>query len=331
MEAGYSEEKFKQHIRTVVAQAESDSLEERPLTFEELKELALSMGMSENEWDDLQKKAYEYLRLAEDHLRARNFEAAIEEAEKTTAINPYIANGNSVLAKAYQMLWLEDDYSDARDKAEYYARKELLSDPKDTVAIKVLSAINKKKKTGNKDAKSRKQFLIYGGIGLAVILIAAFFFSRGSSSAESNELKNDLIIAEEEMNAKYDLVQTAIDQRNSMLPELFGAVDDSHNDLNAVNGEIESLKNDIQSAEGDSKFELESELDKKIAEAKKLVKAYGNPENVETLMIQIEGAENRIAYEKKAYNDAVKNYNILVKQSNGDFPEFEIQPYYNAN
>ena len=46
MEAAYNEDKFKAHIRTVVEQAEGDSLTERPLTLSELKELAISMGLS---------------------------------------------------------------------------------------------------------------------------------------------------------------------------------------------------------------------------------------------------------------------------------------------
>ena len=68
MEDSYSEEKFKAHIRTVVEAAEGgDSLEERPLTLDELKELALSMGMSDQEWDDLQKKAVVHLSTAQNH------------------------------------------------------------------------------------------------------------------------------------------------------------------------------------------------------------------------------------------------------------------------
>ena len=123
MEAAYNEDKFKAHIRTVVEQAEGDSLAERPLTLSELKELAISMGLSEEEWDEMQAKAHIHLKLAQDHLKARNFNDAIADAEKATEINPYLPNSNSVLAKSYQMLWLEDEDEKAREKAEYYARK----------------------------------------------------------------------------------------------------------------------------------------------------------------------------------------------------------------
>lgn len=330
MEPGYSEEKFKQHIRTVVSEAEGDTLEERPLTLDELKELALSMGMREDEWDALQKKAYVHLKLAEDHLKARNFEQAIAEAEQATSINPYIANGNSILAKSYQMLWLEDNEVSAGEKAEYHARKELLTDPNDKVAINVLSAINKKKKIGGKDKKAIKKYLMIGGGVLAFILMLVFIFNQGEKSTENAALENQLIEAQEDVFAKLDLVETAINQRNSMLPDLFAVVEGNHSDLSAVNQEIESLRQQIKQASGTKKFKLESQLDKKITEAKRLVEQYGNPDRVERLMIQIEGAENRIAFEKKNYNDAVKSYNILVKKSKGAFPEYELESYYHA-
>lgn len=329
MAAAYNEDKFKEHIRTVVEQAEGDSLTERPLTLSELKELAISMGLSEEEWDELQAKAHVHLKMAQDHLMARNFNDAIADAEKATQINPYLPNSNSVLAKSYQMLWLEDDDEKAREKAEYYARKELLTDPTDQIAINVLSAINKNKKIAGSESKSKKLFLYLGGGVLALLLIFYFMKSSSTSSAQSSELETKLIVAQEDVNAKFDLVQTAIDQRNNMIPDLFNAVDGNNSDLNALNKEIDRLREKLKTANGSERYKLESQLEEALAEAKKIVRQQGSADNVEVMLVQIEGAENRIAFEKKSYNDAVKAYNILVKQSKGEFPEYEIQPYYN--
>ena len=54
----YNEEKFKEHIKAVVeaSQSSDETIEERPLTLAELKELAVSMGMTEEGWEKLQKK-----------------------------------------------------------------------------------------------------------------------------------------------------------------------------------------------------------------------------------------------------------------------------------
>jgi hypothetical protein len=329
MEAAYNEDKFKAHIRTVVEQAEGDSLTERPLTLSELKELAISMGLSEEEWDEMQAKAHIHLKLAQDHLKARNFNDAIADAEKATEINPYLPNSNSVLAKSYQMLWLEDEDEKAREKAEYYARKELLTDPNDQIAINVLSAINKNKKNVGSEAKTKKTFLIIGGGILLIGLLFYFINSSSKSAVQNNQLEMDLIVAQEDVNAKYDLVQTAIDQRNNMIPDLFNAVDGNRNDLSALNKKIDQLTAKLKTASGSEKSKLEAQLDEAIADAKKIAREEGTADNVKTLLIQIEGAENRIAFEKKSYNDAVKAYNILVKQNKGEFPQYEIQPYYN--
>jgi len=331
MAAAYNEDKFKQHIRTVVSEAEGDSLTERPLTLDELRELAISMGMSEEEWDALQNKAHVDLKLAEDHLKARNFEQAIADAEQATSINPYIPNGNAILAKAYHMLWLEDDFASARDKAEYYARKELLTDPNDTIAINVLSAINKKKKIGGKDEKSKKTYIIIAAVILAVVLIGYAMVSSSNSNESNKSAEMDLINAQEEMISQLDLVENAIDRRNNMLPDLFGAVNGSHGDLNMLNSQIETLTARLDNAEGSKRSIIENELNQKIADAKKLVQTYGDKDNVETLLVQIEGADNRINFEKKAYNDAVKEYNKLVKMSKGEFPDYDLQPYYNED
>ena len=329
MEAAYNEDKFKAHIRTVVEQAEGDSLTERPLTLSELKELAISMGLSEEEWDEMQANAHIHLKLAQDHLKARNFNDAIADAEKATEINPYLPNSNSVLAKSYQMLWLEDEDEKAREKAEYYARKELLTDPNDQIAINVLSAINKNKKNVGSEAKTKKTFLIIGGGILLIGLLFYFINSSSKSAVQNNQLEMDLIVAQEDVNSKYDLVQTAIDQRNNMIPDLFNAVDGNRNDLSALNKKIDQLTAKLKTASGSEKSKLEAQLDEAIADAKKIAREEGTADNVKTLLIQIEGAENRIAFEKKSYNDAVKAYNILVKQSKGEFPQYEIQPYYN--
>ena len=37
-------------------------------------------------------------------------------------------------------------------------------------------------------------------------------------------------------------------------------------------------------------------------------------ENVQTLMVQLEGTENRISVERKRYNDMARDFNVMVKR-----------------
>ena len=338
----YKEEQFKAHIKAVVEasqQSDAESLDERPLSLKELKELAISMGLTEEQWDELQKKAHEHLKAADDHLKARNFTQSIEEAEKATAINPYIENGNAVLARAYMMLWLQTHDDAHRDRAEMHAKQELKVDPRDQIAVNVLSTIDKKKRILAGDSKNRNKVLIIVGVLVLALILAIIFINRSSAdkkediaqqqtTEQNDRIRKDLIVAEEDVKSKWDLVQIAIDQRNRMIPDLFRAIQTSNKDVEALNKSIEELQNRIADATGERRFELENKLDTKVQELKEIARESGDADNVKTLMVQIEGSENRIAYEKKTYNEAVKHYNILVKTHGYKFPEYEIKPYF---
>ena len=336
----YREEQLAAQVRAIVEAGEVDtSIPERPLTLDELKELAISMGLNEEQWEALLIKAEKHLKLADDHLKARNYKDAIAEGEKAVAINPYLTNCNAILAKAYMTMWLEDHLPETREKAAYYARKELVVDPRDQQAIMILSTINKKTAVLEQDTRSRKKMFLYVGIGaLALILVIVLLVSWRNSAdanaqtesdeAEYDRIKKELIIAEEDVAAKYGLVQVAIDQRNTMIPQLFSALQTSPPEMVVLDSTIKALQQQIVTSEGEERSNLEGSLDAKIDEAKNLVKRYGDATAVEKLLVQIEGSENRIAFEKKNYNEAVRNYNILVKQHADKFPEFMTKPYY---
>ena len=172
------EEKLAAQVKAIVEAGEIDhTIGERPLTLDELKELAISMGLNEEQWQALLVKAEKHLKLADDHLSARNFDEAISEGEQAIAINPYLTNCNAILAKAYMMKWLQNHDPETRKKAEYYARKELVVDPKDQQAVMVLSTINKKAAVLEQDSGARKK-MIYVIVGVVVLVILiAFFFS----------------------------------------------------------------------------------------------------------------------------------------------------------
>lgn len=335
----YREEQLSAQIKAIVEAGEmDDTIPERALTLDELKELAVSMGITEEQWQALLIKAQKHLRLADDHLKAKNYKDAISEGEQAIAINPYLSNCNAILAKAYFTMWLADNLAETRERATYFAKKELVVDPRDQQAIMILSAINKKTEVLEKDDKSRKKVLIIIGVSLVALILLIFLLTSLSShqqekndQTELTSIKNELIIAEEDVASKFDLVQVAIDQRNNMVPDLFKAIQTPSSEVSALDSTIKSIQNQISSTSGDERMQLETTLDLKITEAKNLVQQYGDASAVEKLLVQIEGSENRIAFEKKNYNSAVKNYNILVKQHADQFPEYEVKSYYNEH
>lgn len=313
----YNEEKFKQHIKEVVAVSDINS--DRPLSLSELKELAISMGLTDEDWDKLQIEASQNLIAAEKHLAARNFVDAVSAADKATAINPYIKDGNSILAQAYLMQWIDDNDPEKRNKAEYYARKEIVVDPNDKRAINVLSTVQNKKRIATDSGKTKKYIFIGLGTFALLFLIGVFSYSSNASSGTSDHL----IEAEENVAAKWGDVEAAMDRRNKLIPDLIASLS---NESPKLNSEIEDLQDEIENTEGQERFDLEDELEDKITEAKLLVNNDGNYKN--NLVVEIEGAENRINFARKEYNKAVKDYNILVKKNKSDFPDYDTKPYF---
>lgn len=312
----YNEEKFKQHIKEVVAVSDTS---DRPLTLSELKELAISMGLTDEDWDKLQHDAAQNLIAAERHLLARNFVDAVAAADKATAINPYIKDGNSILGQAYLMQWIDDNDPEKRKKAEYYARKEIMVDPHDKRAINVLSTVQNKKRIANEGNKIKKSIFI--GLGIVVLLLIIGVFSYSSNASSSTE--NHLIEAEENVMAKWGDVEAAMDRRNKLIPDLISSLS---NDSPKLNNEIKELQDKIENSEGEDRFDFEDQLNDKITEAKLLINKDGNYKN--NLIIEIEGAENRINFARKDYNKAVKEFNIQVKKNKSDFPDYETKSYF---
>jgi LemA protein len=313
----YNEEKFKQHIKEVVAITDIDS--DRPLSLSELKELASSMGVADKDWDKLQAEASQNLIAAEKHLSARNFVDAVSAADKATAINPYIKDGNSVLAQAYLMQWIDDSDPEKLNKAEYFARKEVKVDPNDRRAINILSTIQNKKRIAKDGGKIKKKIFIGLGISVLLFIITIILYS----SNESSEASDHLIEVEENVNAKWGDVEAAMDRRNKLIPGLITSLSSESPQLN---NEIEDLQKKTEKSEGQNRFDLEDLLEDKITEAKLLIKKNGSYKT--NLIIEIEGAENRINFARKEYNKAVKEFNILVKKNTSDFPEYKAKPYF---
>ena len=65
----FNEEKFQAHLKEIVAAGEVDA--DRPLTLSELKELANSMGLSDEDWERLLADAQQNLELSKKSLKSQ--------------------------------------------------------------------------------------------------------------------------------------------------------------------------------------------------------------------------------------------------------------------
>lgn len=315
----FSEDKFRDHLKQVVKKTSYDS--DRPLTLKELKELAESMGVSEKEWDEMMLKAETSLNQALGHLRVENYKDAIATAEEATSINPYIKDGNAILAQCYYKLSLADKNDDLLEQAAHYARMELQNDPMDSVALNVLSAVESIQNEGRFSKKLIRTVLFIVG---AVLLIFVFLYMCRDSMQEKDVkdlveqrfgetpdeqmtlLKSDV----KRMEASY---KDAIERRNADALELTGFIGDDDTKDDFLESITDYDMDNISKSEQTYRLQL-SEVKREI-------------NMTDDMRIRLEGGDNRINTAKKRYSEAVATYNTnlesLRKELDGDFDQIE--------
>jgi len=298
----YSEDKFRAHIQEVVKASEFD--DNRALTLDELRELALSMGLTDREWQDLLIKAEVSLNTALAHLRVQNYTDAIQSAEEATSINPYIKDGNAILAQCYLKLAYVEKNQELFAKAEQYARMELKNDPLDGPALNVISAVEAEKQEGKTNKRSVK-LAAYAGGGILLLFVVFFMCNRGESTVQSTNngtlTNSDIVDLSANVESTESIYSAAIQRRNEMVLELLGAVQD------------EDLKNDLQKSVSNYDFDniKDSESNLKIAWGNAKSTGYFNDAD----LVNMEGQTNRIATAKKRYLESVANYNSYLKNN----------------
>lgn len=141
-----------------------------------------------------------------------------------------------------------------------------------------------------------------------------------------------------EVEKKMADLQAQYQRRIDLIPNLVETVRDYGQIEQATLTKITQLRTQWLSASDDEKTYINKQLDFEIS---RLILIFENYPELKTinavnkLMIQLEGTENRIAVARRDYNNAVKEYNMLLKK----FPSniiartfgFEEKPFFEAN
>ncbi len=322
------EEKLNKHIDKVLELQRNK--ESKPLTLEELKEVDLSLGMTEEEWEALMQKVEENVQIAQSHLQYNNFVEAYKAAETAISINPYHEGALLALANAALGKYEADQKDEFLEKAQEHANELLKINPKQQTAIQILAKVRSHFNTEN---AQKKNILKYGLIGLAVVIvIIAFVILKPKSEPKENtELKFELIDAQENVNAAWAQVENVIARRDQMLPQLLELAPSANTEALKLKSEIEELRRKIEASQNlDEKIELNGQLQEKLKLLITMINSGTKDKNAELILVQIEGSYNRVAVEAMRYNDLVKNYNVLIKKYGSEFPEFKEKPYFSG-
>lgn len=303
-------------------------LKQKPLTLEELKEIALSSGIQEFEWTEMLETAEKDTNLAQQHMQFGNYQDAYDRASEAATINPYLTKAMLLASEAAIKIYQNEDKQEYLDKAEYYAREILKLSPSESQAVKILASIENFERK-EKNEKKQKIYL-FSGIAIAVLIIViAVFFFKSRPPKENSRVKNELIISQEDAISQWAQVENVMSRRDNLIPQLMALVDNNDPNVISLKTDIDNLKQKLGNADENQKIDIQAELQKKISELTALIKKQNDSKQMEILMVQIEGTYNRISVETKRYNEKVRNYNILVKQYSDQFPDFKEMQYYN--
>lgn len=138
---------------------------------------------------------------------------------------------------------------------------------------------------------------------------------------------NGMVNREEAIDGKWAQVESQYQRRADLIPNLVETVKGSANfEQETLNGVVEA-RSKVSSIQIDPKNMTQADLDKFQAAQDQLSGALNRlmvvveryPELKSTqafqdLMVQLEGTENRIAVERKNFNDAVQDYNAFIRR-----------------
>lgn len=184
----------------------------------------------------------------------------------------------------------------------------------------------------------KKSYIVL--IIIAVVLAGIFFGVKGSY--------NNMVSMQERVTAQWSDVENQYQRRLDLIPNLVNTVKGyaSHEEntlTDVVNARAKATQVQINADQLDensirqlnaAQGELSSALSRLLAVSENYPDLKAN-QNFLELQAQLEGTENRIAVERRKFNEVVRTYNASIRQ----FPKnilagmfgFTPKPYFEAN
>jgi len=165
---------------------------------------------------------------------------------------------------------------------------------------------------------------------VVLVLIALFAFGQYVG------VRNNLVTKNEAVKASWSQVDIVLQRRADLIPNLVETVKGFAQQEQKVFGDIAAARSRLLSAGTPSdKIAANQQLDGAIGRLLLIVENYPqlkSNENFLRLQDELAGTENRIAVERKRYNDTLQDYNTYLQQ----FPNnifagwagFKINPAY---
>lgn len=147
---------------------------------------------------------------------------------------------------------------------------------------------------------------------LAIVIIAAIAGIFAWSSY------NRLVTLNESVDNQWAQVEGQYQRRFDLIPNLVESVKGAMSQEQKVFSDIADARTRYAGAGSDNeKAEAATQVEGALARLLVIMENYPelkSTETVQTLMVQLEGTENRISVERKRYNDVARDYNVVIKR-----------------
>lgn len=175
-----------------------------------------------------------------------------------------------------------------------------------------------------------KRNLLIALVIIIVVLLSAYSFFKGTY--------NTFVSLDETVSASWAQVENQLQRRYDLIPNLVETVKGYAGHEKSVFVEVTNARSKVGSARNVSeKIEANNQLTTALGRLLVVVERYPElkaNQNFIRLQDELAGTENRIAVERRRYNEAVKTYNIKIRS----FPAnllaglygFEKAPFFEA-
>ncbi len=129
---------------------------------------------------------------------------------------------------------------------------------------------------------------------------------------------NSLVALSENVDNQWAQVETQYQRRFDLIPNLVESVKGAMAQEKDIFTTLADARTRYAGAEGtDAKATAATEMEGALSRLLVIMENYPvlkSSETVQTLMVQLEGTENRISVERKRFNDMVRDFNVKIKQ-----------------
>jgi LemA protein len=152
------------------------------------------------------------------------------------------------------------------------------------------------------------------GLGIVAVIVVVLVMVFGSYVSA----KNQMVAKDEAVKSAWSQVDVVLQRRADLVPNLVATVKGFATHEETVFGDIANARAGLLNArDPQSKIEANGKLDSAFGRLLALSENYPelkSNQNFLALQDQLEGTENRIAVERKRYNDTLQDYNTFIRQ-----------------